>query len=129
MNSIRPRFKFPLIVASLFVLAGTTDAANTSTDSVDGPKVYHLKCVACHGLDGKGNPPMIKLMKARNPKRFDLTTGELQEKPIAELLKSVKFGKPGMPPHKDYLSDAEIAGAVAYALTLSSATPSTQKTP
>ena len=64
-------------------------------------KGYEQKCALCHGNDGK-------LGRSGAP---DLTTSKMNP---AERERIIRYGKGLMPPQKDVLNDAEIAGIAAY---------------
>jgi mono/diheme cytochrome c family protein len=89
--------------------APTEPAAPADANTVDGRAVYMQYCVACHGVDGKGNGGLAASF-VDDPARL--------AKPDAELIKSIKEGKQGavgmMPPWGGTLNDVQISAVVAY---------------
>lgn len=79
----------------------------------DGAATFKSKCSPCHGVDGSGNTPAGKTVKAQ-----DLRVPEIQSKADAELAKVITDGKGKMPSFKSSLSADQIKGLVAYIRTL-----------
>lgn len=79
----------------------------------DAAATFKAKCSPCHGVDGSGNTPAGKAVKAQ-----DLRVPEIQSKADAELAKGIADGKGKMPPFKSSLSADQIKGLVAYIRTL-----------
>jgi cytochrome c6 len=67
----------------------------------------------CHGVDGKGNTPAGKAMKAR-----DLGSPEVQKQSDEALAAVIANGKGSMPSFKGSLSAAQIKQLVAFIRTL-----------
>jgi mono/diheme cytochrome c family protein len=76
-----------------------------------GAATYRRYCVACHGVDGRGNGGITG-------KDFVADKLALAARNDAELASSVRDGKRGergvMPAHKPVLSDAQISEVVGY---------------
>jgi cytochrome c oxidase subunit 2 len=72
-----------------------------------GKQKYDQICAACHGVNGKGLPPMYPALKGSS-----IAVG----KPISRHIAMILQGIPGsaMQPYKDQLSDQEIAAIVTY---------------
>ena len=79
----------------------------------DAAATFKTKCSPCHGVDGSGNTPAGKTVKAQ-----DLRVPEIQSKTDAELAKVITDGKGKMPSFKSSLSGDQIKGLVAYIRTL-----------
>lgn len=72
----------------------------------DGRQMYGKKCLACHGLDGAGDKPLGRKVKAPDLRGSRLTQREV-EQVIAE-------GRGRMLPYKDKLSPEQIAAIAAW---------------
>ena len=59
-----------LLVSLAISPIAQTRAQQPSVRPVDGATVFRNSCAACHGLDGRGNGPVAKVMKREVP---DLT--------------------------------------------------------
>ena len=72
-----------------------------------GKQQYDQICAACHGVDGKGLPPLYPALKGSS-----VAVG----KPISRHISLILHGIPGsaMQPYKDQLSDKDIAAIVTY---------------
>ena len=100
-----------LLFALITVFAGTSMAA-------DGASIYKSKCLACHGLDGKGT--------AMAPAFVD--SAFIADSEDADIVATIKDGRNGsekkyknfalgMPPQKS-LTDDELAEVVTYLKSL-----------
>ena len=69
-----------------------------------GEKVYAANCVACHMPTGMGNPPAFPAVAGSK-----IATG-----PKDAAIERVLNGSKAMPPFKDSLKDADIAGVLTY---------------
>ena len=102
----------------LLMLAMTTTAYAAPAAPADpGAAIFAKKCVACHGKDGKGNPKMAAMLKAK-PEDVDLSGDAHQKKSDADLLKIINEGKNKMPVFKGKLKDEEIRAVLAFVRTL-----------
>ena len=81
-----------------------------------GQDLFEKKCVACHGISGRGDGEAAKVL---NPKPKDLTSKEVQSKTDSELKKVLVEGKPGTAMQPLGLSDPEIADVIKYLRSLS----------
>lgn len=72
-----------------------------------GKPKYQQMCLACHGADGQGLPPLYPALKASS-----IAVG----KTISRHIELILNGVPGsaMQAYKDQLTDAEIAAIVTY---------------
>lgn len=94
---------------------GRSDEGHSASVSelAEGEKVYGQFCVACHGVDGGGNPVFGAPALNDNYWLYGGSTGV--------VLNSIKYGRDGvMPAHKDLLSETKIKLVAAYVLSLSS---------
>jgi len=104
--SIRPiKLAHAWIAAFAAVVMGTGAHAG---DPVAGKKHYVSICAACHGIDGI---PSLRYAPS-------FAHGERLDRDDAELIVSVRDGIFFMPPWGGYLTEAQIADAIAYARTL-----------
>ena len=86
-------------------------------DPVKGKGLYEKHCVACHGLQGKGDGPAGKVI---TPPAADFSSAASKKKSEAELMQVIENGKPGtaMPPWKSQLSQTELSDLMGYVMTL-----------
>lgn len=100
-----------LLVGGMTVWHGATHAADG--DSGKGKALYEKLCVACHGMEGKGDGPMGKALV---PPATDFTSATSKKKSVAELQRTIEQGKAGtaMPAWKGQLSSNDVADLVAY---------------
>jgi len=105
-------------IGMIQVLMLSAAGASRAADAADpGAKTYAVKCASCHGKDGAGNPAMAKAFKV-DASALDVTKKATLDKSDADLAKAVKEGVNKMPAYKDKLTDADIAGVVAYIRSL-----------
>ncbi|HEV8242727.1 MAG TPA: cytochrome c [Nitrospirales bacterium] len=83
-----------------------------------GERVYKQNCINCHGVAGQGDGVAAAKL---DPKPADLTSAKTQAKEDAELLETIKFGRPGtaMPGWMSEIDEREMRDLVAYIRTLS----------
>ena len=101
------RFGFALAVCAGLMLLLASPAARAG-DPVAGKKLFVANCAACHGIEGTA-----VLLYAPSFAR-----GETLDKHDAALIVSVRDGIYRMPPLGGYLTESQIADAIAYARTL-----------
>lgn len=84
-----------------------------------GERLYKQNCINCHGASGRGDGAAAEKL---NPKPADLTSDKTQAKQDAELLETIKFGRPGtaMPGWMSELDERDMRDVMAYLRTLSS---------
>ncbi len=87
-----------LLALAVVALAATARAE-------DAKALFHSKCVACHGPDGKGSPAGLKL-GAKN-----LTVTKLSEPEIEGVITN---GRGKMTPFKGRLADADIKAIAKF---------------
>ncbi len=92
----------------------TADSSSTAL----GKKVYTGKCLSCHGIQGKGDGPMFKVLKK---KPGDLTSAEVKAETDGALFWKVTKGKNPMPTFAKNLTDKERWNVVNYLRTLNAA--------
>ncbi|WP_455201088.1 c-type cytochrome [Kaarinaea lacus] len=102
----------PLSAAPL-ASSSLADSAATN-EKIDGAKVYLENCSICHGDAGDGNTRAQGSL--RPPPRNFTTVSAAVELTRERMILSVTHGRPGtgMMPHKDRLSEQEIAAVVDY---------------
>ena len=100
---VRAVLRSMVAVALFSVCAGSSPAQSA------GEKLFKTKCVACHGVDGKGDTPTGKKLAAR-----DLGSTEVQSQSDAQLIELVTKGKGKMPAYGKTLKDDEIKDLVGY---------------
>jgi mono/diheme cytochrome c family protein len=99
---------------ALFLGPSLVEAAG---DPTKGKAIYEKYCMACHGLQGKGDGPAGKMLK---PPAANFISAESKKKSDADLRHVIEKGKPGtaMGPWKPPLSDADINEVLVYLSTL-----------
>ena len=90
-----------------------------------GQKVYEVRCMHCHGIEGKGDGAAAPFL---DPKPRDFTRGQFKIRSTMsgflptddDLFKTVSEGMPGtsMPAWKELLSEEERREVVDYIKTL-----------
>jgi mono/diheme cytochrome c family protein len=95
-------------IALIALSASLTSFAQTS-----GADTYKAKCQMCHAVDGSGNTPAGKAMKAHP---FD--SPDVLKQSDADLIAVIKNGKGKMPAFTGKLTDAQITDLVAHIHTL-----------
>jgi cytochrome c6 len=112
-----PRYTctFGGVAAGLLLLVQPLSGAGG--DAGKGKAVYEQRCLACHGLQGKGDGPTGKMLV---PPAADFTSAASRKKSDADLLKIIENGKPStaMVAWKGQLSDQDIQNVLAYVKTL-----------
>ena len=101
---MRQRLVWLAVLAGALVACGSEGGQHADVEPIPldlAQKGYEQKCALCHGNDGK-------LGRTGAP---DLTTSKMNQ---AERERIIRYGKGLMPPQKDVLTDAEIAGIAAY---------------
>jgi cytochrome c6 len=78
-----------------------------------GADTYKSKCQMCHGVDGSGDTPAGKAMKAPS-----LSAPAIVKEPNDDLIAITRAGKGKMPAYAGKLTDAQIRDAVLYVRTL-----------
>ena len=100
-----------LMFVSLIALSGTPRIVDAS--EADGPALYKAKCVACHGVDGRGETGVGKAMKLR-----DLGSAEVQAQSDAEFTQITGNGKGKMPGYHKSIGADGVQALVAYIRTM-----------
>lgn len=109
-----------LVVGVLLVIQGRIDAPaaidNTLADDATlarGAAIYTAQCLACHGVDGKGDGPAAVNMPVQ-PANFTDPSHLIHSESTMESYVRNGFPSTGMPPFQGVLSDQQIADVVAY---------------
>ncbi len=76
-----------------------------------GMKIFKNMCVACHGIDGKGDPLMLKTL---NPPPADLTSEKVQNQTDGALFWKITTGRGAMAGYENILSEKERWALVQY---------------
>lgn len=114
-----PKGFAPTVVTAIvlgLLLVGAR-AGSAAGDLAKGKALYDKYCVACHGVQGKGDGPAGRMLK---PPAADFTSAASRKKPESEFTQVIENGKPGtaMGPWKGQLSQAELADLIGYVMTL-----------
>ena len=104
--------KATLAVVAIVIGAGWTPAA-LAADANAGKAAFEKSCVGCHGVDGKGNEKMAKVLGAKG---LNIVGPDVQKKSDEELLKVIANGSGKMPASK--LSKDEQKQALGYVRSL-----------
>lgn len=96
------------IAGFLISLASAPGFAQSS-----GADIYKAKCQMCHAVDGSGNTPAGKAMKAR-----PLDSPEVLKESDADIIAIIQKGKNKMPAYAGKLTDAQIKDVLVYIHTL-----------
>lgn len=96
-----------------FALALTLAAGVYSFAQDTGADIYKAKCQMCHGVDGLGQTPAGKAMKA-----VPFTDPAIVHKSDAELIAATKNGQGKMPAYADKLTDPQIKAVISFVRTL-----------
>lgn len=82
--------------------------AQAGDDPKDGKTIYEKHCVHCHGLQGKGDGSMGRLLR---PPATDFHRLASWKRPAASLRQAIENGRAGvgMAPWKEQLKDSAIA--------------------
>jgi cytochrome c6 len=78
-----------------------------------GADAYKAKCAMCHGVDGQGNTPAGKALKAKSFKDPDLIKAS-----DADLIAYIKTGKGKMPSYAGQFTDDQLQDVVIHIRTL-----------
>jgi mono/diheme cytochrome c family protein len=85
--------------------------ASESLSIEKGKKVYTAKCLSCHGTQGKGDGPMLKVLKK---KPGDLTDATVKAESDGALFWKITKGQKPMPSFAKNLTDQERWNSVNY---------------
>jgi mono/diheme cytochrome c family protein len=104
-------------VAAIFLTAAIAIPAFAQS----GTDIYKSKCLMCHGVDGLGDTPAGKALKAASFK-----DPAIVKSPDAALIAIIKSGKNKMPAYSGKLNDDQIKALVAYIRTISGVAPNSK---
>jgi mono/diheme cytochrome c family protein len=88
--------KINITLAGLLIWAGTTSAV-IAADADGGKALYEKSCAGCHGVDGKGNEKMAKVL---GDKGLNIVGSDTKKKSDEQLLKLIAEGAGKMPASK-----------------------------
>ena len=99
----------------LFLIAyiGCSVSAQDKKEASYGASIFKEKCALCHGVNGSGDTPLGKQLKAA-----DLRGKTVRQMSDSELHRLVRDGRGNMPPYSDQLSSERIDQVVKYVRTL-----------
>jgi cytochrome c oxidase cbb3-type subunit 3 len=105
-----------VLILSGPVLSSVADAATPKTG--DGKALYNQLCAFCHGVDGRADTPVGRILEPR-PRRF-ADPVEMARLTDDQMHKSIKEGIPGtaMAPWGERLSEPQIGDLIDYIHTL-----------
>ena len=98
-------FRMSLVI---LLAGGLIMVCSSSAVAQDAAATYKAKCAMCHGPDGKGSAPGVKMGV------HDFTSDDVQKQSDAQLAAIITKGKGKMPAYDGKLKDTEITGLVAY---------------
>ena len=94
-------FKLYLLIVSLFFIACSTDATETTETYTTGEEVYEARCSACHGKDFEG----------RVGPALDANSSSASM-PDSYWVQTITKGKGSMPAQR--LTDSEVTMVIEY---------------
>ncbi len=87
-----------------------------SAQGTAGPGVYRVKCVMCHGAQGRGDGPMAGSL---NPRPTDFSDpGKRVATADSAVQNVIRRGRRAMPSFGSMLSPAQVDSLVAFIKTL-----------
>jgi mono/diheme cytochrome c family protein len=90
-----------LFIATIFCASAKADEKSAA--------LYKQKCVACHGVDGKGETTTGKAMKVK-----DFASEEVKKMSDEDLSEAISKGKGKMPAYGKSMKPDDIKAMVAY---------------
>ncbi len=81
-----------LVAVVVSAAAQTGDQLQPVIRPVDGASIFRNHCVACHGLDGRGNGPVSKALKREAPDLTRLSQRNDGAFPAIHVRNTVMFG-------------------------------------
>jgi cytochrome c6 len=97
------------ILIFLFVCLATAACAQPNSKASPGEAVFKLRCVLCHGADGRGKTTLGQQLKAAN-----LHSNLVQRQSDAVLKGIIMHGKGNMPPFGALLEESDINQVLKY---------------
>lgn len=81
-----------------------------------GADIFRVRCVMCHGAQGRGNGPMAASM---NPRPMDFTDSSKRlASTDSAMVEVIRRGRRSMPAFGQMLSRAQVDSVVAFIKTL-----------
>ena len=112
---MRQRSKGMGILAGIYLLTLSSGSHAWSADAKAGKASYDKLCASCHGVEGKGNPAMIKALGEQG---LNIVGRETKAKKDDELLKIIVEGAGKMPASGKGLSPQEQKDVLTYTRSL-----------
>jgi len=84
-----------LVLLASVVVSASAQIGNQRqppTRPVDGASIFRNYCAACHGLDGRGNGPVSKVLKREVPDLTRLSQGNDGAFPAIHVRTTIMFG-------------------------------------
>jgi mono/diheme cytochrome c family protein len=78
-----------------------------------GERVFKVRCVLCHGPEGRGNGVAAGSLRPNPPRNFH-DAAYMTSRTDDQLLLSIHNGKNAMPPWKGILSEVEMKSVLMY---------------
>jgi mono/diheme cytochrome c family protein len=107
-----------LTLSSLLIFASSGTAQTLDRGGMDGQQLYHAACAACHGTDGRGQPPAARGFEIAPPDFTDcsITTPEadLDWSSVIHQGGGIRALESMMPAFGDELSEEEIGKLIDY---------------
>jgi mono/diheme cytochrome c family protein len=87
-----------LIAAAYSMCAQTADRSRLPIRPVDGPAIFQNYCAACHGIDGRGNGPVVGALKQKVPNLTRLSQANGGTFPEMHVKNMITFGTDSLIP-------------------------------
>jgi len=110
-KSINKTLRITFYLSLLVSLTGLSAALGENIEI--GKKLFEGKCARCHGMDGKGNKKMVKILKV-SIKKVNLHRKEIGRMSVYQIEELVDSGKHRMPKYRGKLTDSEIHDVAQY---------------
>jgi cytochrome c oxidase cbb3-type subunit I/II len=110
--------RFFLTILVSVALAPTMCSASDEGSVRVGAELFKSSCVACHGLEGKGDGPAAKAMTKQKPRNFVTGTFKYGNKK-SEIIRTLKSGIEGTPmPSWKHLDEEQLEALADYVISL-----------
>ena len=114
-----------LIVASCAWMVPAAAQAPSQSSRDRGKAIYGGRCAVCHGVDGRADTPVGRMLKP--PPRNFADTVEMARVTVDRMYQAIKEGKPGtaMAPWGQVLTETEIGDVIDHIHSLAAPRPAT----